>query len=123
MATLSKNLLQNIYPRLKSESRRWLKVAGGFTSRFILILIILIIATWLSYQNVWRPLQEEITLPAGVLNTNPLLRSELLQQINADRVERSRYQPGPYDGYSRLFTSAETLPTPTVQPTSQTGNL
>ena len=92
-------------------------MAGGFTARFIVILVMLVIATWLLYQNLWRPLQEEITLPAGVLDTNPLLRSELLQGINEDRAERSRYQPGSYSGYSRLFTAPDAQSTPVPQQT------
>lgn len=78
-------------------------------ARLTVITIFLIVALVLSFNRVWIPLRATVPLPPGVSERNPALNQELLQTINAQRVQRVDTPARPFN-VGQLVQPARSTP-------------
>jgi len=105
MSLLEETLADRIKNRVAVGLTKLLRMLALKLTRFIIIILSLILIGILSNAQVWQPLNQETSLPPGVTRANPELSIDLLQGINAQRVERvqsSRHQ----FSVSRLFSGS-----------------
>ncbi len=57
-------------------------------SRLLIVSIFIMVALYLSYQRVWQPILATAPLPPGVTAKSPQLNTDLLKEINAQRIKR-----------------------------------
>ncbi|MDP3997948.1 MAG: hypothetical protein U1C49_01295 [Candidatus Andersenbacteria bacterium] len=65
---------------------RWLSSSAA---RTVIFSIAGILVVTLLYLRAWKPLQQPMMLPPGVVPSNPGINTDLLQQINTQRVNRT----------------------------------
>lgn len=87
---------------------------AGRNVRLGLMTISLLVAGWLLYIDVYKPISDPVSLPIGVTPNNPELDSQSLQTINNERVSRGQYLPKSFQSYNQFFLSV--LPTTTPTP-------
>ncbi len=98
---------------LVDSSRTALRFLASSIVFYVFLACAALVLGWLLFNNVWRPLQQEVGLPPGVSNQNPVLQEDLLQGINEGRQHRLQYRSKSYIGWQRLFIPPPTpLPTP-----------
>jgi hypothetical protein len=74
--------------RLLTVSSRVAAFFATRISRFLILLLFVLLSLYISYQQVWRPIVATAPLPPGVTEKSPQLNAGLLEVINAHRVER-----------------------------------
>jgi hypothetical protein len=67
------------------------------------LILTLLSALTLLYIYVWRTMRQDIPLPPGVTEDNPQINVELLQQINAHRLERARRGTAPFTAFGERY--------------------
>lgn len=74
--------------RLLSAGSRIAALFATRISRLLIVTIFIAIALYMSYQQVWKPILATAQLPPGVAAKSPQLNTDLLKEINAQRVKR-----------------------------------
>ena len=74
---------------VKFVANRWV--------RLVIFVLFILLLLWLLFDRVWRPITDDVPLPLGVSEVNPALDLDVLQSINTNRVERTRYEPSGFE--------------------------
>jgi hypothetical protein len=82
--------VSNALTRLRPVLVHGLLWLASPVARVGFFLLAMGLSAGLLYFYVWQPLRADIPLPPGIAPANPKLSIELLQSINAQRVERTQ---------------------------------
>lgn len=94
--------------RLGQLSSRLAAVVATRISRLLIVLVFIVVALYVSYQQAWQPLVATAPLPPGVAERSPQLNTDLLKHINAQRAERVEARPQQFN----VDTLIQPLPAP-----------
>jgi len=68
---------------------------GGLTARLTTFALMILLVVYWAYIAIWLPLSAELPLPTGVSEDNPIINTEVLQQISDQRTDRIEHQLPP----------------------------
>ena len=103
MAKKLGGLLGNSYRRLWRVGFVIVMVLAKRLVRFTVIGVFVFGLLWLLYANVWRSLQQEVSLPLGVTSDPPRVDVEALRSINAARAVRDEWVGRDFSTWSGVF--------------------
>lgn len=106
----------------------WLIQAGKRTVLFIslsstrtgVIVIFVVLSGLFAYLYALLPLQQEVSLPEGVIEQQPELRVSILDRIAEEQADRSSYTIQVFTSIADFFPqqiTPGTTPVPTLEPT------
>jgi hypothetical protein len=103
----SKSIKTILLPRLVTlvdKSMVWL---SSTLLRIFIVTISIGITSYLLYTHVWTPLLADVVLPEGISSENIKLNTELLKNINEQRISRieHRVQPFSFDSIIKPKTA------------------
>lgn len=107
-----------ISARWKENLRLIVRVLAGRVMRGFLLLIAAGVVGGLAYMEVWRPLQREVQLPAGVPVSNPMIDRTLLQRLSEGLTIRRRHVPTSYFRATTIFSRLLPGVVPAVEQTN-----
>lgn len=81
-------------------------VAAGGRARALILLVGLLLTAWQVYFFVWRPLQQETTLPAGVTSVTAELDAQTLIKLQDARAQRLQHPPNLFPQADVLFVAS-----------------